>query len=122
MICKIKSASSQFVRQKGQKMNIKKIINGKMYNTETATLIYRYCENPYGDLDYLEEELYEKKTGEYFLAGHGGPLTKYVTSRGNNRYGGSSRITPLTIDEARDWLAEHADGQKYIETFGPVGE
>lgn len=45
----------------------KKIINGKLYNTETATLVGRWW-NKYSihDFKYCEESLYRKKTGEFF--------------------------------------------------------
>lgn len=42
---------------------MKKIINGKMYNTETATEIEHYNNGmPYSDFTYFEESLYKKKT------------------------------------------------------------
>ena len=46
---------------------MKKVINGKMYNTETATLIKRISEGTYGNWDYADEELYRKRNGEFFI-------------------------------------------------------
>lgn len=41
---------------------MKKIIDGKMYNTETATEIHHFNNGlPYSDFNYLEESLYKKK-------------------------------------------------------------
>ena len=50
----------------------KKIINNRMYNTETAKQL-GYWSNGYtpSDFYFAEETLYQKKTGEYFLVGHG---------------------------------------------------
>lgn len=50
---------------------MKKIIEGKMYNTETATYIGRYRTDTMSrrDFRYLEEELYQKRTKEFFLCG-----------------------------------------------------
>mgnify|MGYP000196503474 FL=1 len=47
---------------------MKKIIEGKMYNTETATYIGRYRTDTMSrrDFRYLEEELYQKRTKEFF--------------------------------------------------------
>ena len=47
---------------------MKKIINGKKYDTNTATKVADYW-NGYGasDFNYVSEELYLKNTGEYFL-------------------------------------------------------
>ena len=45
----------------------KKIINNRMYNTETAKQL-GYWSNGYtpSDFYFAEETLYQKKTGEYF--------------------------------------------------------
>ena len=55
---------------------MKKIINHKMYNTETAERLAS-SSNGYGydDFRYMEEQLYRKKTGEFFLYGEGGALS-----------------------------------------------
>ena len=47
---------------------MKKIINGRLYDTGTAKEIGCY-ENGYGagDFRYYYESLYRKRTGEYFL-------------------------------------------------------
>ena len=52
---------------------MKQIINGKKYDTETAERLA--CEDaglPVNDFAYWCEELYRKKTGEFFLHGEGG--------------------------------------------------
>ena len=69
----------------------------------------------------MEETLYRKKTGEFFLRGSGGARTIYSEpmERGSR---GSSRIVPLTEAEAREWLEAYADADKYIEIFGEVEE
>ena len=47
-----------------------KIINGKKYNTDTAKMVGDYDNNqPTNDFYYFAEELYRKKTGEFFLYG-----------------------------------------------------
>lgn len=52
---------------------MKKIINGKKYDTDTAKEV-GYSNNGLlsTDIDYIEETLYQKKTGEFFLYGEGG--------------------------------------------------
>ena len=53
---------------------MKKIINGKMYDTDTAkelvSVTNGYC---MGDLYYSKTALYQKRTGEYFVYSEGGP-------------------------------------------------
>lgn len=62
--------------RKEQKM--KKIINGKKYDTETAREVACKAWGYYGDLNFVFETLYKKKTGEFFLYGEGGANTSYV--------------------------------------------
>jgi hypothetical protein len=101
----------------------KKIINGKLYNTETATLVGEWCNNyPTNDFNYCDESLYRKRTGEYFLYGEGGPLSKYRESCGNNSWGSGEEITPLSAQEVMQWAEEHLSVNKYIEEFGEVAE
>ncbi len=48
---------------------MKKIINGKRYDTETAKLIGSDGYSNPSDFNYWSEDLYQKKTGEFFLYG-----------------------------------------------------
>lgn len=101
---------------------MKKIINGKMYNTETAEHIGRYWDGSCGDFRHYVEDLYRKKTGEFFLYGCGGPMTKYATSCDDGCLTGGDGFTPLTEHEARSWCEEYLDVDKYIEVFGEPEE
>jgi len=101
----------------------KKIINGKLYNTETATLVAEWCNNySTTDFNYCDESLYRKRTGEYFISGAGGPLTQYSRSCGNNSWGYGSEITPLTKKEAKQWAEDKMSADGYIAEFGEVEE
>ncbi|NLE25783.1 MAG: hypothetical protein GX625_10680 [Clostridiaceae bacterium] len=101
---------------------MKTIINGKLYNTLTATLVGEY-DNGYlpKDSKYMEEELYRKKTGEYFLYGRGGGLSKYAEHEGNYRTEGSA-VIPLTVEEAKYWVEKHLSVNTYIKLFGEPEE
>lgn len=102
---------------------MKKVIDGKLYNTETATMVASWSNGYYiGDLKHMSEELYQKRTGEYFLYGVGGPMTKYAISCGNSSWSGGDAIIPVTEQAAREWAEEHLDGDEYIKIFGPVPE
>ena len=47
---------------------MKKIINGKLYDTDTAKEVFAIsCGNGPSDFHYYAEQLYRKRTGEYFL-------------------------------------------------------
>lgn len=95
-----------------------KVINGRRYDTETAELVGEYANTyNYSDWSYKCEELYRKKTGEFFLYGEGGPRSEYAVSSGNNSWSGSSKIIPLTINEAKEWVEEHLDADDYEKYF-----
>lgn len=102
---------------------MKKIINGKKYDTDTATVVDDYDNGIYdSDFRYLSETLYRKKTGGFFIYGYGGAMTEYAVACGLNSWGGSYKIIPLTIDEAKIWMEEKGSAEKYIEFFGDVEE
>ena len=102
---------------------MKKIINGKLYNTDTARKIAS-CEHGDGprDFRYYWESLYCKRTGEYFLAGEGGPMTKYSKSVGQNSWSGGEGVIPLTLGEAKEWAEREMDVDDYQAEFGAVTE
>ena len=54
-----------------------KVIRGKRYNTETAKLVGTWEANEPENSDFWEkEELYQKRSGEFFLIGQGGAQTQ----------------------------------------------
>ena len=102
---------------------MKKIINGKVYNTETAKYLAIY--KSYGswrDFNHIEETLYQKKTGEFFLHGEGGPATKYAETVGQNEWGYGERIMPMTYMEAQKWAETHLEADEYEKIFGEITE
>ena len=101
----------------------KKIINGKLYNTETATLVGEWWNNySTNDFKYCEEKLYRKRTGEYFLYGEGGPLSKYRENYGDNCWGYGEEINPLSVQEAKQWAEKYISVDRYLAEFGEVTE
>ena len=102
---------------------MKKIIKGKVYDTETATELASYSNGgTWRDFSHFEETLYRKRNGEFFLHGEGGPMTRYAEAQGQNSWSGGARIMPLTYQEAQEWAEKHLDGDGYEEIFGPVVE
>lgn len=102
---------------------MKKIINGKLYNTETAQEMASWSNmEDVRNYSRFFEVLYQKRTGEFFLYGEGGPSTKYAKSVGQNVWSGGSAIIPLTWDAARDWAEDHLDAEEYQNIFGEVAE
>jgi len=93
---------------------MKKIIGGKLYDTETAKKLAGYC-NGRSDFSRCVERLYRKRTGEYFLYGTGGPTSAYG-------YAGGEKIIPLSEEKAREWAEDRLDGDEYEAIFGEVTE
>ena len=101
---------------------MKKIINKKLYDTETTKKLGFWSNgHSYGDFSYMEEALYQKKTGEFFLYGYGGALTGYAKRTGDSR-GEGEKITPLSVDEAKEWAEDHLDADEYVNIFGDMEE
>lgn len=102
---------------------MKKIINGRRYDTNTAKALADASANcPRNDFNFWEETLYRKNTGEYFIHGTGGPMTQYAESCGNNSWCGGEKIIPLTIEAAKKWAEKHLDGDEYEKIFGAIEE
>ena len=101
---------------------MKKIINGKVYDTETAKLIgeFSQCEN--SENYWCIESLFQKKTGEFFLYGQGGNASKYAVSGKNNTWAGGEQIIPLNYDAAREWAEDHLSVGHYAAIFGAIRE
>lgn len=101
---------------------MKKIINGRLYDTETAKELAA-VDNGYGvgNAFYSKTALFQKKTGEYFIYGEGGPMSEYGDSVGYNRTWGC-RFEPVDEFDAQKWVEKNCDGDTYIDLFGDVDE
>ena len=101
---------------------MKKTICGKRYDTNTAKEIGCYGYSNRGDFAFWEETLFQKRTGEFFLHGVGGPASKYAETTGQNQWSGGEKIIPLDFENARKWAEKHMEADDYESTFGPVEE
>lgn len=102
---------------------MKKIIKGKVYDTDTATFLAEY-DSGHGvtDFKHYAEELYQKKTGEYFIYGEGGPASRYSQACPTGGWDGGRKIVPLTYEQAREWAEKNLNADEYEEIFGEVVE
>ena len=101
---------------------MKKIVNGKLYNTETAKLLGEYDKGIPGNLDFVGEELYRTKKGAYFLFGHGGPLSRYSKPISSGGLGAGQVILPMEESEAKAWAEKHLTADEYLAIFEDVEE
>lgn len=100
---------------------MKKIISGKKYDTATAEKLGFFDNNELG-FSSVVESLYRKRTGEFFLLGEGGPMSKYAVNTGGGNWAGGTAIIPLSWESARAWAEEHLDAAAYEGIFGEVTE
>jgi len=101
---------------------MRKVINGRTYNTATSKLVGSWDNGFYGnDFRRCEEDLYKNTKGAYFLVGESGPMGKYAVSHGNETSGGSDLI-PMPTAEAQEWAEEHLTADEYEAEFGEAEE
>jgi hypothetical protein len=86
---------------------MKRVIDNKKYDTETATLAGEHWNGrDSADLDSVLERLYVTKNQAWFLHGKGGANTEYATHSGDGRWNGET-IIPMTAEGALEWLHRH---------------
>lgn len=93
-----------------------KIINGKRYNPTTAKKLCYWDNGYYNDFRVVEETLYRKITGEFFIYAYGRSMTQYAQSEGNTTYGSES-IKPISLEQAKIWLEGKTDADTRISKF-----
>jgi len=97
---------------------MKRVIDGKHYDTEKAERIGVDGYSDGGDFHYWKEELYRTKKGNYFLYGEGGPLSDYAVDVGNGSTSGSRKLIPMSEEETLEWL-ERAEETVALEKYFP---
>lgn len=94
---------------------MRQIIDGKLYNTETAECIGDwYSGHSFNDFRYEEASLYRTKKGQFFLYEYGGPMTDMATQYGDS-YGSGEGLRLLDESEAQEWVLEHLSTSVYLK-------
>ena len=101
---------------------MRKIINGRLYDTNTAKQLTSWTGGRPGDTSFYNEELYIKRNGEYFLHGNGGPSSPYHESPELNSWVAGEDIHPIPLEEAKKVANEHLDVDEFQKVFGTVSE
>jgi len=105
---------------------MKKVINCKIYNTETAIEIAHYETSELGQSDFRYERttLYKTKKGNFFLAGEGHGMTRWAHNNGNTS-GWGNGIEAISANEALVWLERYGimlTDEKLAEHFADLIE
>ena len=101
---------------------MKKVLNGHVCDTATATMIGEKSFSHPGDFKWFREELYLTRAGVFFIHGEGGPASKYAQQVEQNSWesGESMRLCPR--DAAESWAEENCDGDVVLQFFGSPEE
>lgn len=94
-----------------QDFKMKKIINGKLYNTETAELISEWDNGNFtSDFNFVGRKLWKKTTGEYF----------YTQKCGS---GVGSDVRPLeTMSDVLEWMEKYSEVEETLKLFPEITE
>ena len=96
---------------------MKQVIDGKIYDTETAEEIHAWSNGYYGsDFNHCRKTLYRTAKGAYFVHGIGGPLSEYREPAGDGWNGGED-IIPLDRMDVIPWLEKHEGAEVLIRDF-----
>jgi hypothetical protein len=74
---------------------MKRAIEGKRYDTEKARLLVEVSEGSTSDFSHVRYGLYRTPRGMWFIAGRGGPMSRFAQPSGGNSWVGGERIIPL---------------------------
>lgn len=84
---------------------MKRIINGKIYNTNTAIRIAHWDNGKYQNYfnNYAYNSLYKTKKGQFFATGNAGFIAE-----NEDEYCHDKQMVLLTKNQALEWIAYHS--------------
>jgi len=99
---------------------MKKIIDGKRYDTDTATRVCDLSPRGFYGSDYRREDtwLYRTRLGNWFMAGEGGPRSRWAQPYGQSGSTSGSGLRPLDKETARELLERYGDEDDVEMYFG----
>lgn len=98
---------------------MKKIINGKLYNADTARVICELESNAYvSDFEWHETYLYRTKNGAFFIAGRGNAASIWAEPCCGGGHTNGEGLRVIDDLEARQYM-EAADCD--VDEFAAVG-
>lgn len=95
---------------------MRQIINGKKYDTSTATYCGTYTDSKLYEQFIDVTSLHRKKNGEYFAHNY------LVSACEDISFHKNIAIVPLTEDEAKKWVKRYLSAERYESLFGEVPE
>jgi hypothetical protein len=100
---------------------MRSIIDGKRYDTETATEVAEFANgDDRSNFHFFAETLYLTAKGSWFLFGRGHARSPYAESYGQNTLGWGGEIRAMSHEEAQDWLEQHQEVEALEAHFADV--
>jgi hypothetical protein len=96
---------------------MKRVIDGKIYNTDTAEQIGSTESGVSSDYRYYYEALYKTTRGRYFIEYIGGAMSQYAVNYGPNFVRGSSGIRVVDAYDALAWCERYEIDPDVIAKF-----
>lgn len=101
---------------------MKKIINNRVFDTDTAQLIK--CadhDNITSNEGSCKQNLYRKRTGDYFLCVSGARADSFHNLRLTDaKHDRERHIYLLTFEQARAWCEAEMTAEEWLENFEPA--
>ncbi len=106
---------------------MRQVIEGKVYDSAKAQFIGEADNLGHGvdsvsDFGYWTAGLYVTSKDQYFLAGEGGPMSRFAQPAGQNASRGGSGIFPLSKEKALEWAEQHLDAETVEQWFSDLIE
>jgi len=105
---------------------MRRIINGKRYDTDKAIAVGGYDHGSYpgsGDFSHWSATLYKTpRSGRFFLVGEGGAMTMFATHYPDGMSGGGERLLEMSVEEALDWAERYLPTETIEEHFADLLE
>lgn len=103
---------------------MKQIIDGKLYDTETAELVVDISlqDRDQRAFDYDDTQLYRTRKGQFFVAGVGGATSRWRVQVEGNMWGGGSGLHLIDEDDARALVERFGSPETFIRFFGEPEE
>lgn len=97
---------------------MKRVIDGRIYDTDKAILIGEYSHLSPTDFNFFFAGLYQTaRSKRFFLAGKGGPMTAFGKHCSDGSWTFGEKIIPLADQDAREWAEKYMkyeDVKKYF--------
>jgi hypothetical protein len=101
---------------------MKKIIKGRLFDTEKANLVCEIWEGNRGDFRHLDCALYQTPRSKiFFLAGWGGAMTIFSHRCNDGSYCGWDGVIPLNEQDARMYAEKYGSAET-VQRFFKVEE